>query len=255
MYHIFISDIHYGAFREETNAEIERDLLSLVDYCEKENAVLHILGDLFDYWMEYPGTLPGLGQGILQRFSRYHQNAEPTLFITGNHDNWTRGYFKSMGFDVEKNYRIKNYGNSTVFLHHGDGLDNSELGLPRPLSHRVLRNKWFVKLYQTLFPPNVGLGIMKRVSRTHRANPVISPEKLNKWSRKFLKNRDVDLILSGHDHLPRLIRFDFGSYINLGNFYQHRTIVEYTNGTFRLVVWNGDQQTCTPFEDHSIIKL
>ncbi|HBQ60690.1 MAG TPA: UDP-2,3-diacylglucosamine diphosphatase, partial [Balneolaceae bacterium] len=52
--HIFLSDVHLGAFSAKTNKQIEEDLLALIEYCKQRHIELHILGDLFDYWMEFP---------------------------------------------------------------------------------------------------------------------------------------------------------------------------------------------------------
>ena len=51
---IFISDVHLGAFDKAKEAEVENDLITLINYCCAHKIKIYILGDLFDYWMEYP---------------------------------------------------------------------------------------------------------------------------------------------------------------------------------------------------------
>lgn len=245
--HIFISDVHLGAFDDDTNEKIENDLLNLIDYCQEHKIGISILGDLFDYWMEYPGKVPDLAGKILNVFSDFNRNVEPILYITGNHDNWTRNYFADLGFDVESEFRIVSISDKKIFLHHGDGLRDENFGYPRPLFHRVLRNKIFVKVYQTIFPFRVGIGLMKFFSKMNRRFCEPNQTYLDQRSESILKDNEFDMVLCGHDHLPRTETFDFGTYINIGTFFHHRSLVLYTENLFQLVTWNGTSKTFTPF--------
>lgn len=60
--YLFLSDAHLGGFSKEKNRKIEEDLIELVDYCLEQQIQIAVLGDLFDYWMEYPGSIPALGK-------------------------------------------------------------------------------------------------------------------------------------------------------------------------------------------------
>lgn len=51
---LFISDVHLGAFDKATEKEIEDELIALINHCCEQKIKIYILGDLFDYWMEYP---------------------------------------------------------------------------------------------------------------------------------------------------------------------------------------------------------
>ncbi|MEX2602525.1 MAG: metallophosphoesterase [Balneolaceae bacterium] len=243
---IFLSDLHYGAHDEETDQQIKSDLFSLLDYCEKHHVRIHILGDLFDYWMEYPGDFPEIGKQILKRFEEYHRDNPATLFITGNHDNWTREAFATAGFDVEPEFRILNLEGSLVFLLHGDGLASSEFRLKRPLLHRLIRSSWFVTFFQNLTTPAGGLFLMKYFSRFSRWKSHPDPSRLNRWAKEFLASGRADLILSGHDHVPRVETFDFGTYINVGTFSEDRTAALHTNGVFELVTWDSENRQLLP---------
>lgn len=249
--HIFLSDVHYGAFDKDTDREVGLDLIRLIDFCDKNKIRLYILGDLFDYWMEYPDHFPDLGTHILEAFQKYIKNTGSVLYITGNHDNWTRGYFENLGFDVEPEYRILKLNGNDVLLHHGDGLRNSNMKLPRPLFHRLLRNRHFINLYQFFLPPKTGLKLMRKFSEHCRKRPVAGTKRLNSWAEDYLSKNDVDFVICGHDHIPRIETFPSGTYINSGTFYSHRTVVMYKNDDFNLVTWNGKHNTLTPFTGES----
>ncbi len=243
MDHLFLSDVHLGAFSEEAEQKTEQSLLSLIDHCIHHQIQIHILGDLFDYWMEYPGYIPEHGQNVLSAFSEYNRRVGPATYITGNHDNWTRGHFQDLGFNVYADFKQLNLNGHRLFLHHGDGLLDPDRGMNRPMLHRILRDPHFIDLYQTLLPPKTGLAIMKWFSDVSRRRSLYEPERLNGWSRTFLKQNEIDTVISGHDHIPRVETFSFGTYINLGTFFRDRTVALYTNPGFKLVVWDDLNQT------------
>jgi len=248
--YLFISDVHLGGFSKKQNTQIEHELINLIDFCEDNEYQIVILGDLFDYWMEYPGHHPDLGENLLARFERYNRKRTQTLYITGNHDYWTNGYFHSIGFDVEKNKRNLTIDDTSIFLMHGDGLDNPALGLPRPLLHRFLRNPVVIKTFQSLFRPDTGLKIMKNFSRLSRSaeDEFLDRQKLNEWAKTYLGRSSADAVICGHDHIPRIKKNDFGTFINLGTFYKHRTVATYNKGSFDLVVWSDEFKMLKPFQ-------
>ena len=247
--HLFISDVHLGAFSPSKEKEIEDRLIALIEYAIQEKSQLYILGDLFDYWMEYPhlSFVPTLGKNVLDKFEEYNQTISPTVFITGNHDNWNFGHFQKRGFDVEENYKILTIGKSKVLLMHGDGQFGKRSDFIRPTTHRLLRNPSFTKLYQQIFSPTAGLYIMKRFSSLTRKRNYRNPIPLNRHAEKILISEDIDYVFCGHDHIPRMETFSGGRYINLGTFFNHGTMVRYKNGAFDLVIWHKETQEFVPF--------
>lgn len=248
--YLFLSDAHLGGFSENKNKRIEQELIHLIDFCEAYKYQLCILGDLFDYWMEYPDSVPELGKELLKRLKAYNHSFVSTLYITGNHDNWTMGHFRSLGFDVEKNEKILPIDGSKIMLLHGDGLEDPKKKLPRPLMHRLLRHPLFVKLYQSIFPPKAGLYLMKKFSAFTRSTEAhrLEQDQLNQWSKQQLKTTNIDVIICGHDHFPRIKRNDFGTFINLGTFYKDRTVATYNKGQFDLVTWSDQSRELKPFQ-------
>jgi len=247
---LFISDVHLGGFSDTKNERIESELIQLINYCQRNGIRLAVLGDLFDYWMEYPEVVPKLGNKLLDRFEDFNRQLGPTLYITGNHDNWTRNHFKDRGFYLVHEHYQFNIDDKEVLALHGDGLANPKYKLKRPLMHRILRNPQFIKLFQRIFPPQTGNTIMKYFSRITRKMDwdTRKEDQLNNWAKHQLKNSDIEVILTGHDHIPRRKQFPFGTYINLGTFYNHQTMVYYNNDGFSLVCWRPELQTLKKFE-------
>ncbi len=248
MHHLFISDVHFGAFDEEKQDRLENDILQLIDYCEKNNILVHVLGDLFDYWMELPNYIPPLGKEILSRFQIYHTKVGKTLFVTGNHDFWTLSYFEKSGFSICRDFKKITLGDYSVFLMHGDGLEDMVYGMQRPLLNRVLRNPRFVSVYQRIFSGEKANAVMKWFSEFTRDPSDESPEKLNRWAAKLISEHGEDVVISGHDHIARTETFSDGLYINTGPFYKDYTLAEYKNGQFKLVIWDSHQKELLPFK-------
>ena len=250
MNQLFLSDVHIGAFEEDHDRTVRRDLISLIEHCAALKIQIHILGDLFDYWMEYPTWRPDIGSDVLKTFQNYTNKIAPINYITGNHDNWTNGYFNRLGFNVSNEFIDITLNNKRFFLHHGDGLNDSGYDLPRPVMHRLLRNKIFVKVYQSILPPQAGMRFMKAFSDFSKRRAYCDPSVLDQWSENFLANTDYDFVISGHDHQPRVLSFENGTYINLGTFFDDRTVAFYNKGGLEIVVWNAAQKTLLPFEHH-----
>ncbi len=247
---LFVSDAHLGGFSEEENERIESDFIQLINYCQRNQIQLAILGDLFDYWMEYPGVVPDLARHLLDRFESYNNELGPTLYITGNHDNWTLDHLTNRGFYVEHEQHTFTLNGDTIMTLHGDGLADNRYDLKRPFMHQILRNKHFIALFRSLFSPKTGIKLMKYFSRLTRQfdEGPRKADKLNQWAAEQLNDTEIDIILCGHDHIPRQKQFTFGTYINLGTFCHHRTMVYYNNDGISLVNWEPEMQSLTQFE-------
>jgi UDP-2,3-diacylglucosamine pyrophosphatase LpxH len=247
MHHLFISDVHLGAFDKNKDQQLEGDIISLIDYCESHKIHLHVLGDLFDYWMEFPNYIPPLGNNILKRFKNYHANIGHTYYITGNHDCWTIGAFKKNGFIVRKNEAIFTFDRHSVFLMHGDGVENKTYNMPRPLLNKILRHPWFVASFQYFLSGKRANSLMKWFSDFTRDPADENPEKLNGWARNLITDHNFDVVIFGHDHIARTETFSKGIYINCGAFHKNNTLAEYKNNEFNLVTWNSHLNRLHPF--------
>lgn len=256
MVHIFLSDVHLGIHDDDQTRHLENELIRLVDYCESEQIQIHILGDFFEYWMEFSDYIPELGQSILERFEQYNQAINgKTTFITGNHDYWTVSHLKERGFNVQHEYVELQLDGNNFFLCHGDGLTDKRFQLPRPLLHRFIRHPKFVTFYKKLLPGKTGLRVMKSFSTFARDENHINTQRLSNWAEFALENFPYDVIISGHDHVPRVETFSGGTYINTGYFNHYRTVLKYTKGAFELVSWNDGSKEFQPFEYQSKADL
>lgn len=232
---LFLSDVHLGAFSEAVQNELEAALKSLIDLCIEEKIQIYLLGDLFDYWMEYPDFIPPLGKSVLDRLELYNSKCGPAYFITGNHDFWDQGHFTDRGFIVEYEFLKVELFSKQFLLFHGDGLSDLEFEISRPWLNQFLRNPSFVSGYQKVFSGAAGNHLMKVFSEFTREDGNPDTERLSSWAKSFLQKTDVDYIITGHDHLPRMETYSSGTYINTGAFFRDRTLLLYTEDGPNLV--------------------
>jgi UDP-2,3-diacylglucosamine pyrophosphatase LpxH len=198
------------------------------------------------------GDRPKLAPRLLNRFEQYNMAMGPTLYITGNHDNWTLGYFDDIGFEVESEYRILEIDDRELFLHHGDGFSDSTYRYPRKLMHRLLRNPLFLKVYRGILPNKLALKLMKGFSEQSRDDEHYNSEEIekhNQWARWLLNEFKFDAMIFGHDHLPRQHTVNQKSFVNCGAFFEHHTLASYTNQQLQLVRWDEQTKSLEPVTD------
>ena len=110
--HLFMADVHLGG-SIVMGENYEQSLCSLISYAAQKKIQLYLLGDVFDYWMEFPAQktgktssksnqsthetiLPSLGSSVLDTLQKYNQVCGPAYYILGNHDYWDAGYFAAV---------------------------------------------------------------------------------------------------------------------------------------------------------------
>lgn len=247
---LFISDVHLEGYTPEINQSIEHDLIALVQYATENQLKIIVLGDLFDYWMEYRGRYPTFADAVLDAFKSQNKWYK-TLFITGNHDNWTGPKLIVTGFDIENESRVIELGGKKCLLLHGDGLNDPRMNLTRPKLDRIIRSGFFLFFYQLIFPPKIGLSIMSwfsKRSKKRENDELKTSKRIDAWAMEQLKKSDMDVIICGHYHVHKFISNNNGLYINLGTFFKHRTVGIYTKGSFQLVTWNAHEKNFSRLE-------
>lgn len=230
-----------GGFDDATNAELEHDATELVRHCAANHIRLIFHGDIFDYWMEYPGRKPPYAMTFREAVKAYAAEHGAVLSITGNHDNWMLGLLSEDGFDIRHEHEYLSLGEKKVLLVHGDGLRDPAFALPRPFFHRLLRHPVFVRMYRFLFPFELAIGIMRWFSRwqRNRKPEANDTESLDRWTDTMLRNGLADIVIAGHHHNIRHVKTNPGEYLNAGAFYRTRSVLMHTNGRVRVVEWDS----------------
>ena len=258
--HLFLADVHLGGSKL-LGEEYEQHLCSLIRYAAKNKIHLYLLGDVFDYWMEFPQrnkqhsspnqsagelTLPPIGSTLLDTIQQYNKTFTSVYYILGNHDCWDAGYFKSIGCRVFTDGCKIKIDEQTICLLHGDGLptkrtrinENTIGPLKRPLLHTILRSKAFISLFQFLFTPKHAWAIMQSFSNFSKKKEKIAKPFMDSSLKYLINFSDISVVIAGHDHLARTVNTKGGQYINTGPYYEDNLVLTYSEQGWAHAQWD-----------------
>ncbi len=239
--HLFVSDLHLG--RTDDAAAERAHEAALIDCLRAhEDAVdgLYLVGDVFDQYIEYEHLVPKGFVRFQALLAEWTDRGVPVTYLVGNHDPWHRDYFEQeLGVRVFMEHRTEQIGGRRVHLAHGDAQAPSSplYRWLRPL----LRHPVPVTLYRTLLPGNAGFSLARWVNRRFRGEEIRAEkvDALRAHARHLLRTTPADLVVMGHVHRPEFCRWPGGDYLNLGAWYQHRTLGRLDADGPALLRWNG----------------
>ena len=230
----FASDNHLGAPTHKDSLPREKKIVAWLDEIKQDAAAIFLLGDLFDFWMEYKKVVPKGFTRTLGKLAEISDSGIPIYYFVGNHDLWMNGYFEEE-LNIPVYHRPKEFAfnDKTFFIGHGDGLGPGDKGYKR--MKKVFTNRFCKWLFRWLHP-DIGVRLAQYLSVK---NKLISGDEdinflgeENEWlatySKKKLAEKHRDYFVFGHRHLPLEIDLENNSkYINLGDW-----ITYYTYGVF-----------------------
>ncbi|MDA0984262.1 MAG: UDP-2,3-diacylglucosamine diphosphatase [Bacteroidetes bacterium] len=240
----FASDQHFGAPTQEASKVREKLFLDWLNEIEKDASALFLLGDLFDFWMEYKTVVPKGFVRILGKLAQFGDQGIAVHYFVGNHDLWMVDYFeKELGIPVYHRPQEFILENSSFFIGHGDGLGPNDKGYKR--MKKVFVNPIAKFLFKSLHP-DIGMRIGQYFSVKNKlisgAEDVVflgeEKEWLAQYAQRKLKEKHRDFFLFGHRHLPLEIELNPKSkYINLGDWITHTTYGVFDGKDFKLKKW------------------
>ena len=237
---LFVSDMHFG--RGPTAAERDKEAALLDCLQAHEDAVehLYLIGDVFDGYIEYRHLVPKGFVRFQALLARWTDHGVPVTYLYGNHDPWHRNYFsEELGVTLAGNPLHTTHYTRRLHLAHGDALASTH-GLYRWV-RPLLRHPLPIRLYQSLLPADLGLGLAQWISRTlHEPDPDPSVvQALQEHARQCVADTDRDTVIMGHSHKSALITWPAGTYLNTGNWYDDRTFARLDSDGLHLCRWNG----------------
>ncbi len=230
----FASDNHLGAPTREESLPREKKFVAWLDQVKGDAAAIFLLGDLFDFWMEYTTVVPKGFTRTLGKLAEISDSGIPIYYFVGNHDLWMNGYFEEeLSISVFHKPQQYTINGTSFFIGHGDGLGPHDKGYKR--MKKVFTNPVAKWLFRWLHP-DLGVRLGKYLSVK---NKLISGDEdieflgeENEWLVQYAKRKlekyHYDYFIFGHRHLPLEIDLNGkSSYINLGDW-----ITYYTYGVF-----------------------
>lgn len=230
--HYFISDAHLGAGTGNTEQKLFRFLDSL---CGRADS-LYILGDLFEFWIEYGRAIPKAGFRALSLLDELHRSGTTIGYLKGNHDFWFKDFlWREFGARAEDELDITLDG-KRLYLAHGDALDK---GFVPRFFRRLVRNPVNGFLY-SLLHPDLGIGLAQRVAE--RSRQLTAKPYLLQAMTAFAETKlatGFDAVVLGHSHAPLLRRLGNGVYLNTGDWIVHSSYGLLCDGQFQLMEFDG----------------
>ncbi|MCX5882056.1 MAG: UDP-2,3-diacylglucosamine diphosphatase [Deltaproteobacteria bacterium] len=240
----FISDAHLGAKAPDAE-EREARLIAFFENITHKAGQLFIMGDLFDFWIEYTHAIRPDYFHVLYELRRLKKQGVEIHYLAGNHD-FALGAFLSEKLGVvvhPSGWMNLTLQGKTIFLSHGDGLMPSDHGY-RVLK-KILRNTLCQKIYRLLHP-NWGVPLAEMFSRTSRDQINFrSRESERNAYRRVAKDKlkeGPDIVVFGHTHYPEMRSWNGKIYCNTGDWIQHFTYAVLENGEIHLKKFGLDDQ-------------
>ncbi|MDX1393001.1 MAG: UDP-2,3-diacylglucosamine diphosphatase [Gemmatimonadota bacterium] len=234
---VVISDIHLGAIPPDRETAFLSFLHRVGDLADD----LLINGDLFDFWYEYGQVIPRGQLPVLSALHELKRSGMTIRFLGGNHDAWAGSFLADeVGLEVIDDPAEIRVGGRLALVAHGDGLgagDRRYRALRRTLRSAPVR--WAFRVIH----PDLGIPLARRASRTEMrardGGPNTSPrsDELERHARALLSDRpDLDLVIFGHTHDPRLVEVEDGRfYLNSGDWTNHSSYTVVTPEEIELV--------------------
>ena len=230
----FASDNHLGAPTQEASRPREKKFVAWLDEVKHDAAAIFLLGDLFDFWMEYKKVVPKGFTRTLGKLAEISDSGIPIYYFVGNHDLWMNGYFEEeLNIPVFHKPKVFTFNNKTFLIGHGDGLGPGDKGYKR--MKKVFTNRFCKWLFRWLHP-DLGVRMAQHLSVKNKLISGDDDAKFlgedNEWlvqyCKRKLESKHYDFFVFGHRHLPLNIDLNAQSkYINLGDWIKY-----YTYGVF-----------------------
>ena len=209
----FVSDLHLGP-DSDPGGERERTFIRFLRQLPSDVSGLFLLGDIFDFWVDYRDVVPRGSVRVLAALAEVAQRTE-VWFFRGNHDWWVTDYFeKELGMHIVREpFRIFEFGGRRVLMGHGDTLGCHD-GKSKLIFH-VFRNKACIALLKSLHPRWVFRFARAWAASSRRRHPGPASfsgkdSGLYKFADEYGRGRDIDLYLFGHWHARARLSVESG---------------------------------------------
>jgi len=239
----FISDAHFGIDLPGFN-DRETRFFNLLKKEADSLSDIYIVGDLFDFWIEYRHAIRPDYFAVLHHLKQLVDRGIRIHYLAGNHD-FALGAFleNTMGFRLYPESLTTEIQGNKVFLYHGDGLIKIDVGYR--ILKKLLRNPFNQRMYKLLHP-NIGVPLGSFVSGSSRKylnRPLAAHlrDEYRECAKKRLEEGH-DIVIYGHIHLPEYISYPAGTYCNIGAWLKHYTYAMMENGVLTLLRYHDGEE-------------
>ena len=239
----FISDIHLMLDRTDSEKTRQKKLFNFMDKIKNTGGTLIFVGDLFDFYFEYPDLIPKAYADFYSKALDLKKHNVELIFLVGNHDYWVQDYMMKDIMDKVYFGNVKFTLNKKKFyLTHGDGILSWDHGYR--LLKKIVRNKFFIMLLKWIHP-TITYKLAKFISRSgyHETHDKSLEEKIRNELIKFFGPRlksDFDYVICGHYHLGEIINIGNGSLAVMGDWFNKPTYAYFDGNRLTMHPCNYD---------------
>jgi len=231
----FASDTHFGAGSVESQRERAELFLNWLDGIE-DGAWLYLLGDIFDFWLDYPSYMPKEHLEILYGLRKLQDRGVRLRFVGGNHDVWCADFLAgSLAVEILRDGSVVEHQGRRIRLFHGDGLLAGDRLYK--VFRALVRNRLLVFLAKSIHPEllhRFAHALSQKSREYDRHDPQQIVELIQEYGRQN-SHSDVDHVVVGHIHLPHQQAFGDWTFNCLGDWLMHRTAGILSDGKLRVV--------------------
>ena len=219
----FLSDAHVGSLAIEKGWAHQKKLIDMLEEMSKDAASIYMLGDMFDFWMEYfiHDKRKHQYAPFFKELRKLSKQGIHVHIFTGNHDLWTFGGMAQLSY-AEIHYEpctILRYGKA-IYLAHGDGLlpSNWESLYPKDVKKKIKRFMRLKDIFRSPFlqfcfrclPPSWGNKFGYEWAKRSRLKEIAKPcpykgedkEELVLFAKEQEKQHNHrDYYIFGHRHI------------------------------------------------------
>ena len=199
---LFVADSH---FHLDPGQAEQRRIRHFLDFLALAEGVDHLflVGDLFDFWFDYPHFRLRGYDDILHGLDRVRRAGVEIHFIGGNHDIWAAGYFhERYGSRSDGAQERIQLGNLNLAVCHGDGLLSYDWAYSA--FRAIVRTRPGIVLAKSLHP-EILFHISSWLSGQSRAANRDEAAKIEAKAERWLAHQTTapwDLMVIGHLHHP-----------------------------------------------------
>lgn len=226
----FVSDLHLGAEYHRARQRREQHFQRFLETRAIHGSHLFILGDLFEFWMEYRHYIPKHHFATLAALERVVRAGVEVHYISGNHDfNLGRFFGDTLGIHVHHGpYPVTLQGRKLLLL-HGDGLAKSDWKYK--IAKGVTLHPFTNALFK-LIHPDWGMSLARYLSGLSRDQHGNRPRMLPLYEEacRGLLKQGHDVVMHGHTHAGFVKRLPEGIYVNTGEWLERMEFVAMRDG-------------------------
>ena len=197
----FISDLHLGVNPKGCIPNRVEGLLEFLDEITPKASHLFLLGDVFEFWMEYKDYIPKGFFAVLSKLKVMNDLGVEIHYVAGNHDFSLGEFFtKELGIAVHYGLFNMNLQDRQVIMLHGDGMAASDWKYR--VASKVLHSKVNQRLFKLLHP-DFGMWLARQVSNKSRDVNEYKEDNFDEYEEAAVKiqsKENVDLVVHGHTH-------------------------------------------------------